>query len=214
MKVVSFSLWGNNPMYMKGAIENIKLAKIYYPEWVCRFHLDNTASESNIDILRDMDTEVIRIGQSKGPYHGMFWRFYPSDDPYVEAFISRDCDSRISPREVAAVDEWIKSDKDFHTMHDHFYHRSVPVLGGMWGAKRGCISRMQEEILAWGNYTRKGIDQDFLRDRIWPLVKAKSMNHSSINNRWGESIPFPPHDKTFVEYVGQAFDENGKSFIP
>ena len=27
MKIISFSLWGNKPYYIKGAIENVKLQK-------------------------------------------------------------------------------------------------------------------------------------------------------------------------------------------
>lgn len=214
MKVISFSLWGDKPMYMHGAIMNIQLAKEYYPGWECWFHVDETFSKDFQHKLTLEGGRVVRIGTSLGAYHGMFWRFTPNDDPEVEIFVSRDCDSRISPREVAAVNEWIASDKKFHTMHDHYHHRSVPVLGGMWGAKRGCISDMEGKILAWRNYTRKGIDQDFLRDIIWPTVKSRSLNHSSIPNRWAESVPFPEHEKTFVEYVGQAFNEKDESFIP
>ena len=36
-KVISFSLYGNDPKYCVGAIKNAKLAKYIYPDWVCRF---------------------------------------------------------------------------------------------------------------------------------------------------------------------------------
>ena len=38
-KVIAFSLWGNDPRYLGGAIQNISLAKIFYPDWTCRFYL-------------------------------------------------------------------------------------------------------------------------------------------------------------------------------
>ena len=37
MKVIAFSLWGDNPKYTLGALQNLSLAKLVYPDWVCRF---------------------------------------------------------------------------------------------------------------------------------------------------------------------------------
>lgn len=37
---------------------------------------------------------------------GTLWRFAPMADPLVEEWHSRDLDSRISRREVAAVEDW------------------------------------------------------------------------------------------------------------
>lgn len=34
-KVITFSLWGNNPTYNIGAIENTKIALILYPDFEC-----------------------------------------------------------------------------------------------------------------------------------------------------------------------------------
>ena len=39
-KIISFSLWGDNTRYLFGAIQNIELAKIYYPDWICRFYIN------------------------------------------------------------------------------------------------------------------------------------------------------------------------------
>jgi len=36
-KVISFSLWGDNPTYNIGAIKNAKLALDYYPDFECWF---------------------------------------------------------------------------------------------------------------------------------------------------------------------------------
>ena len=51
----------------------------------------------------------------------------------------RDADSRLSPRELFAVNEWISSDFRFHVMRDHASH-DVAVLGGMFGMKRGALT--------------------------------------------------------------------------
>ena len=45
----------------------------------------------------------------------MLWRIEPINDKNVEYLISRDTDTRIQPREVMAVQEWIDSEKSFIT---------------------------------------------------------------------------------------------------
>ena len=46
----------------------------------------------------------------------MMWRFEAIDNQDVEIMMSRDTDTRILPREVKAVEEWINSNKIFHIM--------------------------------------------------------------------------------------------------
>ena len=63
-------------------------------------------------------------------------RFFPTLDPQVSIFISRDLDSRITAREVAAVAEWLGSPggEAVHCMRDHPQHY-MPIMAGMWGAR-------------------------------------------------------------------------------
>jgi hypothetical protein len=63
----------------------------------------------------------------------MLWRFEPMYMyPVVECFMSRDIDTRIQPREVLAVNEWLESGKTLHIMRDHPQHYPR-ILGGMYG---------------------------------------------------------------------------------
>ena len=79
----------------------------------------------------------------------MTWRFLPLSDPTVDIMVSRDLDSRylypcpilaneglprLTAREQAAVEEWLKSNLPFHSMRDNLHH-GVEILGGMWGAR-------------------------------------------------------------------------------
>jgi len=213
MKYISFSLWGSLPMYCVGAIENLKLAKEIYPDWKCLFYVDDTVPKNIVEDISKNDGEIIFMGKNnRGSFWGMYWRFTTNDRPDSDVFISRDCDSRLNFREKAAVDEWLVSDKGFHIMHDHYGHRSVPILGGMWGAKKGCIDNITEKIFKWGKYDRKGIDQHFLWNSIWPIVKdGKCISHGTQwAARWGEYKQFPQHDplKYGGTYVGEIFDEN------
>ena len=56
----------------------------------------------------------------------------PFADPNVKVWISRDCDSRLSWRERAAVDEWLETDKACHLMRDSHNH-SYTMMAGMFG---------------------------------------------------------------------------------
>lgn len=206
--VIAYSLWGDHPMYWKGAIRNIEQASKFFPGWICRFYIDSSCDESLISSISDAGGEVVLI-DSKDSFHGMFWRFWAAEDPEVNIFLSRDCDSRFSAREIHAINEWLRSDKDFHIMRDHPYH-TVPILGGMWGCRNGLMSRigLNKMIEQWTQFQRKGVDQDFLGSKVYPLVYQTSMEHSEFNLRFGGSTrPFPTIRRDY-EFVGDIFDES------
>jgi hypothetical protein len=206
--VVAYSLWGDHPMYWVGAIRNIESVKKYFPDWICRFYIDKNCKKELINTIKGDNVEVVLV-ESKDSFHGMFWRFWAAEDPDVDIFLSRDCDSRFSEREVAAIKEWLSSDKDFHIMRDHPYH-TVPILGGMWGCRNGILKgvNFSASIEKWNQFSRKGIDQDYLGQVIYPYVKERSMEHSEFNlNFGGEIRPFPTIRNNY-EFVGDVFDEN------
>jgi hypothetical protein len=206
--VVAYSLWGDNPMYWIGALKNIDLANRLLSDFISRFYIDKNCKTELINTIKGKNVEVVLV-DSKDSFHGMFWRFWASEDPEVDIFLSRDCDSRISEREVAAVNEWLKSDKDFHIMRDHPYH-TVPILGGMWGCRNGILRdiKISKQIENWNKFSRKGIDQDFLGQVIYPYIRNKAMEHSEFGLRFGVDIrPFPSLRNDY-EFVGDVFDEN------
>ena len=217
MNVISFSLWGNKPMYMVGALENIKLAKEIYPNWICKFYYNNTVPLETISQIKDLGGIVELIEDDLGPYYGMFWRFFINDDPSVERFIVRDSDCRLSYREKGCVDEWIKSGKGFHTMHDHFYHLGVPMLGGMWGAKTGIVKDMIGKVHQWTRHHKHGDDQLFLRDIIWPIIKNDTLRHDNgYQLCYGQANRIPEHKPSPFggTFIGEIFDINNKSTNP
>jgi hypothetical protein len=206
--VIAFSLWGNLPMYWVGAKKNIELASKYFPGWICRFYIDSNCSQELIDTLRCDNVEILLVN-SQDSFHGMFWRFWAADDPEVNIMLSRDCDSRLSQREVIALNEWLSSDKDFHIMRDHPYH-CVSVLGGMWGCRNGIIRELNitKLIENWNQYSRKGIDQDFLGQVVYPKIKDRAFEHSEFGIKFGNPVYKFPMDRNNKEFVGDVFDEN------
>lgn len=200
MKVVSYCLWGNNPKYTIGAIRNAELVKEKYPNWQARFYVGLSVPSAIISELLNKDAHVIQKNED-GNWNSMFWRFEAAADPEVDVMISRDCDSRITDREVAAVNEWLFSDKLFHIMRDHPCH-DTPILGGMWGVKSPCLRNIKELIDSYikGNFWQ--VDQNFLKT-IYPYVKDCSVVHDEFFDK--KPWPVPRNE---LEFVGQVFDEN------
>ena len=60
-KVISFNLWGNNPIYNIGAIKNVELAKVFYPEFECWFyiHQESVPIETIIELQKNDNTKII-----------------------------------------------------------------------------------------------------------------------------------------------------------
>ena len=78
--IISFSLWGDNPIYCYGAIANAKLAKLWYPGWVCRFYCGESVPEDTIQDLLDLNNVEIILEDEVGDWTGMFWRFKAASD--------------------------------------------------------------------------------------------------------------------------------------
>jgi len=203
-KIISFSLWGNNPKYTIGAIKNAELTPLIYPEWVSRFYCGKSVPVEIIEKLKSLpQTEVIMM-EVDGDWTGMFWRFYACKDSDI--MISRDVDSRLGNREKLAVDEWLKSDKDFHIMRDHPHH-ATEILGGMWGCRNGILNDIESEIIKYNKGNFWQVDQNFLKEKIYPKILKNCFVHDSFFKIEVNSKQFPS-ERINKEFVGDVFDKN------
>jgi len=207
-KVISFSLWGEDPKYCVGAIKNAILAQEHYPGWICRYHVGSSTPKKYINELHAQPNVELVLKSEPGDWTGMFWRFEDASDLSVEAMISRDTDSRLGGREAKAVAEWLSSDKKFHIMRDHPYH-ATEILGGMWGVKNPFLGDMKHLINSYikGNFWQ--VDQDFLKQVIYPIVAR----HSCVHDEYFEKRPFPMEREPGF-FVGQAFDKDDNKLHP
>jgi hypothetical protein len=212
VKVISFSLWGNNPTYNIGAIRNAEIAKSVYPDFKCWFYIHKESVPENIieELLKMSNVKIIFKSGDLTQIKPMMWRFEAIDDIEVELILSRDTDTRIWPREKLAVEEWLKSDKLFHIMRDHPHH-TFEILGGMFGTKK------LPEISSWKllidqfiqNDTRM-YDQDFLRISIYPYIRNNSLIHASFHKYEEHAIDFPIKFCDEYKFVGEYvyYDES------
>lgn len=192
MNIISYSLYGNNKLYTLGAIENARINKIIFPNWISRFYIHHSVDKSVIDTLKSYGADVVEILKDYKDEKEMiakctFWRYYAINDSDAKYVIFRDCDSRTSYKELEAINQWISSNKNFHLLYDHPQH-TIEILGGLWGAKVNSIDNIKQIINNFFNnhdhelkYNRL-YDQIFLKSILWPKYVSKSyMAHGNID---------------------------------
>jgi len=205
-KIISFSIWGDNYRYTGGTLQNVDLASVIYPDWICRFYVGkNTPSNLVSELKLRNNVEIIEVDYPCD-WTGMFWRFLAASDPEVSVMICRDVDSRLTYREKYAVEEWLNSDYGFHIMRDHQFH-GVPILGGMWGAKSGVLKDLGEMVENYNKGNFVGVDQNFLAEFVYPIVSTNCVVH----DEFFEKKPFPPlsGSRSNDHFVGQAYQGDG-----
>jgi hypothetical protein len=212
IKLISMSLYGNNPMYNDGEIINAQLVPEIYPGWKMRVYCDDDVTCKGE--LEELDCEVVEVEESQN-HSGMFWRFLAAWDPDVSRVIFRDCDSRLNVKEAAAVKAWEESGLLCHAMHDHLHHRNMPLLGGMWGIRVPCLpEKIKEDILLLGIRPQRRVrDMKYLNQYVYPLIKHSILRHSSyVLNKWTWK-PFPVHPR-YDGFVGQQYNSKGAPIWP
>jgi hypothetical protein len=207
MKYVSFSLWGNNPLYNVGAIRNAELMRLIYPDWKMILYYDNSVPSETISKLETLDCILIKVDDFE---YGCFWRFFAADIDDCELVIFRDTDSRINLRERDAVNAWIETGKSLHVMRDHPAHHipygnnTLGILGGMWGLKNNVIPLidMMTNVFSGGNIMEYGSDQRFLKS-VYSILENDRYTHDDFF----EKKPFPIKREN-GRFIGERIDIN------
>lgn len=189
--IIAFSLWGELPRYVEAAVLNATVAPIIYPGWTCRFYCDATVPESIRQQLAEQGAQVMLMKTPPRMFAQLFWRFLVINDPQVDRFLIRDADSIVNCQERVAVDEWLSSDKHFHLMRDAHTHTEL-ILAGLWGGIGQALPDMKAVFNAYIKQTdpERTMDQRFLRQFVWPLLKQSYICHDS-QFEFGDWAPFP-----------------------
>lgn len=192
LKVISYSLFGNEPMYLQGVMNNVKLWKKYYPDWEMWVYTDGSSDDSVLVDLEELGVNVIYVDEPNDGRSGTFWRFRAAEHADITLF--RDLDSKINEREVRMVNDWLENtDKRFHVIRDVSWH-TTPIQAGMWGV-RGKIPMFSKIIDKWENKHEYGQDEKFLEAHVWSLGEGFICQHDNWDHYFpSRHMPFEPHD--------------------
>ena len=209
-KVISFSLYGNDPIYTIGCIRNAEIKNEIMSDWEMWVYHDNTVNDEILTNLTNLGVKLI-VPDLTDTF-GRLWRFLPSSDPDVDYFISRDTDSRLSMRDVVSTEEWIESGKNFHIIREHPQGHHWWMNAGMWGCKKNSINDIKKLMIDYhqltDNYGDKFFDQYFLESIIYPLTKDDSLIHAEFCNLEGISVDIK-RDRSLDDFafIGESIDQ-------
>lgn len=213
MNYVSFSLYGADPKYCVGAVKNAAKVPEAYPGFKAVFALEDTVPRLVIRELRARGA-LCFAGSTRWMKNQKVWRLLAFDLKDAEVVLFRDADSRISKREIAAVNEWSASGVGAHVMRD-FPKHTDPLMGGMWGLRKSKFTKLNMGRV-WNQYCSDYADWDhpsdqrFLRRAVWPLVKNDILQHDEFTGCEDARqfpVPFDPAEG----FVGEIFlaDDTG-----
>lgn len=226
MKIISFCLYGDDPLYNIGAIKNAKAVKELLPDWNSMFFCADNVNSETIEEIKKYEG-IIRLMDHKESFTGMFWRFLPISYDEVTIMMSRDCDSRVFERDVVAIREFEKSSYNYNIIRDHPIGHHYRINGGMWGAKKtDFIKNINTYVNSFLKSTfnhmygteeakRDSIrnqDQIFLVNHIYPHIVKDSLI-------FDEYFKYEPHviklnhDRKSCDFafIGESLDVNDES---
>lgn len=191
---LTYSIYGDKDLYMRGMVANCIQAKTVYPSTDVLVFYDDTVPEKTIEMCKSANPLVKCIDMNKEKWNPesarMLWRWLPLDpkEGYeYDIIVVRDADSRLTAREKWAMDKWLlESSATLMTIHDSISH--CGVMGGMSACK--CLfPNIGDAIRKWVAMSDSnkglGIDQSFLNGVLKPMCGDSFLCIK------GESIPVP-----------------------
>jgi glycosyltransferase involved in cell wall biosynthesis len=209
-KIISFSVYGQHPIYTYGAIENVLYAQKFYPGWICRFYYNDTVPLKIIEALKKFtNVELVKIDDHCGTVN-MTWRFRPAYETDVDIMIVRDTDSRLNERDAESVKEWLRSNKNFHIIRDHPEH-SIQILGGAHGCRNKVLLPLKNQFDNFIFENKNSIDQYFLCQIVYPYIKNLNtiFSHDEHFNFEVDRHSFPKTNHN--GFIGEVIEDISKA---
>ncbi len=208
MKAIAYSLFGYGKpkevnsfpfeSYLRGLAINLMLNRLLYPGWDNVVVMDKKTYQHCGGLIRSMGAEI-EVLDAQPFCKMMLWRlrpcFYTNDKgawKYTHV-ICRDTDSPPTYREAQAVEHWITNGTAAHAITDSVSH-GIPMLGGMVGFMPAGLSMRMcadswDELMGKNSMdlSRKGTDQDFLNQVIYP--ELSKYGHCSVTQHYFKGMP-------------------------
>ncbi len=208
--LVSFSLFGDDPsdVYFGGAVKNARQYARHHPDFDLWFYVGRSVPDSVLESIKNANPRAsFDLVDECEDQTSTWWRYRALKHSDHDFILFRDVDSRLIPREQAAVSEWLDSDFPYHAMRDHQYH-GRQLLAGLWGLKRSAfISHRKIPDRIPGDFY--GTDQIALLSYVWPACRRKIMTHIGcyhIFEKMPQRRPFTVPRTEEYPFVAQGFD--------
>jgi len=171
MKVFSFCLYGTDRNYYTGLLENIEIIRQHYPEFTIVVH--KGFCDPTWVIPEGVE---VNITNREGAINALlrYMSLCTADVGFV-----RDTDSRITARDRWCIDEFLKSDKSYHSIRDHYWHQSK-LMAGTFGWKKALPIMMPTHEVGYG------YDEQFLDQCVYEQIKPELLVHTSVRAFVGE----------------------------
>jgi len=202
MMVFSFCIYGTERNYYEGLLENVQIINEYFPEFEIYIYKGIcdpswTFQGKNIKII-----ETFREGLVNALY-----RFLPLSE--CEIGFVRDADSRVSERDRWCIRSFLKSNKSYHIIRDHYWHKSL-IMAGMFGWKTPCHEKIEIPI---DDNLVYGFEELYLSKKIYPLIKSNSLVHTNNHAYVGEHVELIgiEHANQY-DFVGNVIWDNKPKF--
>lgn len=205
MKLVSFSLYGDDPKYLDGILRNADFIRTSMPTWTMRAYCGNEVPVDLNNALRAQGCEVF-VQDTTWHRNGMFWRYMPLGEEGLQHIAFRDADSRMGPRDIVALQHWIASEFPAHIIRDHPFHQT-PILGGLWGIDNSKV-RMESFWNIAHRYDKNfGEDQRFLAKYVYPEIHKHALIHDAYFCFEGRNKTQIDQIRT-LEFMGESYMED------
>ena len=193
------------------------------PEWIIRVHVVGSLTQEQQDrIVAHPNVEMVRCSRETGANGAV--RLLAIDDPGVLYVVSRDWNTRISVRDVMAIQEWMGTGLALHVVRDHQTH-NAPLDSSRTGVyqHRPPLDNQQHTplihlALQAQQSNKKDKDNNwedaFTTEYLWPAYRKDALVHDSYPERCGKGehtckdFPIPGGNKEEEGYyVGAHLDK-------
>ena len=196
-KVISLSLFGDNPYYYNHAYKMKDDLPKYFPDWELRIYIHYKTPSFIIKKFIEKGCQVIIIKQDNmTPSDSTFWRFLAAQDNVI--FLCRDVDYQLNYFDYEQVNKWLKEDKTYFIkylftnaiLRIEFLIRGIhsSFHAGFWGGRNRCVPNMLEKINNYKYRKHWRRDELFLEKIIWEDDVKKKGITIIFDNKIGNII--------------------------
>ena len=198
MKVFSFCLYGTEPNYYTGLLENIKIIQEFFPDF--EIYVYKGICDPSWIIEGATVIETGKVGAIN-----MFHRFLPIQ--FGDIGFIRDTDSRITERDRWCIQEFLKSDKKYHIIRDHYYHISK-VMGGLFGWKQSIPTfSINRETAEYSE------DEFYLAEALYSTILPDVLVHTNTCGYFGETTnPIEIERVDIHDFIGNVIWDSKPRF--